>query len=53
MKVPSVNLQKLDDRAKPVVHLSKEPGTNAYRVFDPVVGYVHVSGDLVFEEYIA
>lgn len=50
MRIPNVNLEKLDDRSKVVVHLGKEPGTKAYRVYDPVNKKVHVSRDLIFEE---
>lgn len=50
MKVPSVHVKKLDDRSKMVVHFGREPGTKAYRLFDPVTGVVHVSRDVVFEE---
>lgn len=50
MKIPSVHVKKLDDRSKRVVYLGKEPGTKAFRVFDPCTGSVHVSRDMVFEE---
>ncbi|KAL8136100.1 hypothetical protein AgCh_010629 [Apium graveolens] len=51
MKTPGIHARKLDDRSKPVVYLGKEAGTKAYRVFDPVGDKVHVSRDIVFEEY--
>lgn len=50
MKTPTAYTKKLDDRSKPVIHLGKKPGTKAYRVYDPVSNFVHVSRDLVFEE---
>lgn len=50
MRIPSVNMQKLENRSKMVVHLGKEPGTKAYRLYDPVGKKVHVSRDVVFEE---
>ena len=50
MKVPSVNTKKLDDRSIQVVNLGSEPGTKAYRLYDPVAKRVHVSRDVVFEE---
>ena len=50
MKVPSQKVTKLDDRSKPVIHLGKEPGTKAYRLYDPVNKIVHVSRDVIFEE---
>lgn len=50
MKVPGVHLKKLDDRIKSVIYLGKEPGTNAYRLYDPNIGAVQVSRDVIFEE---
>ncbi|KAL8091057.1 hypothetical protein AgCh_040237 [Apium graveolens] len=50
MKVPTVNLKKLDDRSLPVIHLEKEPRTKAYRLYNPVTKTVHVSRDVFFVE---
>ncbi|KAL8120304.1 hypothetical protein AgCh_017462 [Apium graveolens] len=50
MRIPSVNMQKLDNRSKRVVHLGKEPETKAYKLYDPVSKRVHVNKDIVFEE---
>lgn len=50
MKIPSIHVKKLDDRIKQVIYLGKEPGTKAFRVYDPNAGSVHVSRDMVFEE---
>lgn len=50
MKLPTVNLRKLDDRSKAVVYLGKEPGSKAYRLYDPETKAVLVSRDVVFEE---
>lgn len=50
MKVPNQKVRKLDDRSLPVIHLGKEPGTKAYRLYDPVNQKVHVSRDFCFEE---
>lgn len=50
MKIPSVDTRKLDDRSKVVVNLGKEPGTKAYRLYDPKNGSVCVSRDVVFVE---
>lgn len=50
MKLPTVNLKKLDDSSKAVVHLGKEPGTKAYRLFDPETNKISVSRDVLFEE---
>lgn len=48
MRISSV--RKLDDRSKVVIHLGKEPGTKANRLYDPVNKVVHVSRDVSFEE---
>lgn len=50
MKMPSVNLKKLDDRSKEVVYLGSEPGTKAYRLFDPIQKKLYVSRDVYFCE---
>ncbi|KAI3795898.1 hypothetical protein L1987_38558 [Smallanthus sonchifolius] len=50
MKVPSVNLKKLDDRSKQVVHFGIEHGTKAYRLYHPLQNKIYVSRDVKFEE---
>lgn len=50
MKVPSVNLRKLDDRSRAVVNLGKEPGTKAYRLYDLATKKVLVSRDVCFDK---
>lgn len=50
MKIPSIQTRKLDDRRRPVVNLGKEPGTKAYRLYDPVNNRVYISRDVSFEE---
>lgn len=50
MKLPCVNLKKLDSRSKPVIYLGKEPGVKAFRLYDPETKSVCVSRDVVFEE---
>lgn len=50
MKIPQVHTRKLDDRSIQVINLGKEPGTKAYRLFDPLNNRVYVSRDVVFEE---
>lgn len=50
MKIPSQKVKKLDDRSVCVVNLGKEPGSKAYRLYNPVEGQVCVSKDVVFEE---
>lgn len=50
MKVPSQHTKKLDDRSKQVINLGKEPGTKAYRLYEPNDIKVYVSRDVTFEE---
>lgn len=50
MKVPPDNLKKLDSRSKIVVYLGKEPGSKAFRLYDPQTQTICVSRDVVFEE---
>lgn len=50
MKHPNVNVTKLGDRSKCVIHLGRESGTKAYRLYDPETGTVHISRDVVFDE---
>lgn len=50
MKLPSVQTTKLGDRSKLVINLGKEPGSKAYRLYDPEQRMVLVSRDVVFEE---
>ncbi|KAD7117350.1 hypothetical protein E3N88_04618 [Mikania micrantha] len=50
MKVPKPYLKKLDDRSHKVIHLGVEVGTQAYRLYDPETGKLHVSRDVKFEE---
>lgn len=44
------HLKKLEDRGTPMVFLSNEPGSNAYKVFDLVTRRVHITRDTVFDE---
>jgi hypothetical protein len=44
------NLKKLDDCSKPVIFIGYEPGSKAYRTYDPTTQRVCVSRDVVFEE---
>ncbi|RLN27572.1 hypothetical protein C2845_PM05G34840 [Panicum miliaceum] len=50
VKVAGVHLRKLDDRSTPMVLIGYEPGTKAYRLYNPATDRVHVSRDVVFEE---
>ncbi|GKC60833.1 ribonuclease H-like domain, reverse transcriptase, RNA-dependent DNA polymerase [Tanacetum coccineum] len=49
-KVPSQHLTKLDDRSTRMVYLGNEPGSKAYRLFDPTTQRVCVSRDVKFKE---
>ena len=49
-KYDSHHLKKLDDRTRTLVHLGIEPGSKAYRLFDPNTRKVVVSRDVVFAE---
>jgi hypothetical protein len=50
VKITRPNLTKLEDRSTPAVFLGYEPGSKAYRLYDPVSKRVLVSRDVVFEE---
>lgn len=49
-KVESQHLRKLDNRSIKLVHLGIEPGSKAYRLFDPTNKKVMVSWDVIFDE---
>lgn len=49
-KVEAHKLKKLDDRSRMLVHLGTEPGSKAYRLFDPKSQKIIVSRDVVFDE---
>ena len=44
------HLQKLEDRSRMLVHLGTEPGSKAYRMYDPQMQRVVVSRDVIFDE---
>jgi transposase InsO family protein len=50
VKVTAPNVKKLDDRSRPMIFVGYEPGSKAYRVYDPVTRRVHISRDVVFDE---
>ncbi|KAD4584327.1 hypothetical protein E3N88_21928 [Mikania micrantha] len=51
VKTPvTTQLKKLDDRSTPMVYLGSEPGSKAYRMFDPINNQVNVSRDVYFNE---
>jgi transposase InsO family protein len=50
VKVNTPHLHKLDDRSRKMVFVGYEPGSKAYRVYDPTSRRVHISRDVVFDE---
>ena len=52
-KVDSVHLRKLDDRSQALVHLVIEPGSKAYRLYNPTTKRIVVSRDVIFNEKVA
>ena len=49
-KITGPHLKKLDDRSRTVINLGTEPGSKAYRLYDPITKKVFVSRDVVFDE---
>lgn len=49
-KIDSVLLRKLDDRSQCLVHLGIEPGSKAYRLYNPSTKKIIVSRDVKFDE---
>ena len=49
-KVDSGQLKKLDDRSQAPVHLGIEPGSKAYRLYNPSSRRIVVSRDVIFNE---
>ena len=49
-KVDSVHTKKLDDRSVTLVHLGIEPGSKAYRLYNPSTRRAVVSRDVIFNE---
>lgn len=49
-QVDSPHLKKLDDRSRALVHIRTEPGSKAYRLYDPTTRKVSVSRDVIFDE---
>lgn len=49
-KADTPHLRKLDDISKTLVHLGTEPGSKAYRLFDPMTRRLVVSRVVVFDE---
>ena len=48
-KTDSANTKKLDDRSRTLVHLGTEPGSKAYKLFDPISRKIVMSRDVVFD----
>ena len=49
-KIDHGHLRKLDDRTRKLVHLGTEPGSKAYRLYDPTNRKIVVSRDVIFNE---
>ncbi|KAL1225767.1 Retrovirus-related Pol polyprotein from transposon TNT 1-94 [Cardamine amara subsp. amara] len=49
-KINGPHLKKLDERSKSVVNLGTEPGSKAYKLYDPTTRKVIVSRDVIFDE---
>ena len=49
-KIEGVHLRNLDDRSRMLVHLGMEPGSKAYRLYDPNTRRIIVSRGVVFDE---
>nr|AAX95066.1 retrotransposon protein, putative, unclassified [Oryza sativa Japonica Group]ABA91624.1 retrotransposon protein, putative, unclassified [Oryza sativa Japonica Group] len=50
LAVHHLRVPKLDDRSRPMIFVGYEPGSKAYRVYDPATRRVHVSRDVVFDK---
>jgi hypothetical protein len=50
IKVTAPNQKKLDDRSRRMIFVGYEPGSKAYRVYDPTTRRVHISHDVIFDE---
>lgn len=49
-RVDSIDLKKLDDRSRPLIHLGCEPGTKGYRLYNPQTRKVIISKQVTFLE---
>ena len=47
-KVDSVHTRKLDDRSVTLVHLGIEPGSKAYRLYNPITKISFLNLDVIF-----
>jgi len=50
VKATGGHRSKLDDRSTPMVFIGYEPGSKAYRFYNPNTDRVHISRDAVFDE---
>jgi hypothetical protein len=50
VKDTTLNLKKFDDRSRLMIFIGYEPGSKAYRVYNPLTKKVHVTRDIVFAE---
>jgi hypothetical protein len=50
VKQENLRFSKLEDRSTPMVFIGYEPGSKAWRFYNPTTRRVHVSRDVVFEE---
>lgn len=50
MKVPAVQVKKLDDRNRTDVYMGSQPGTKAHHLYDSKEREILISIDVVFEE---
>ena len=50
VKVLGEKLKKLQDRSKPMVFIGYEVGTKGYKRYDPEIGRLYISRDVIFEE---
>ena len=49
-KVDTPHLKKLENRSRMLVHLGTEPGSKAYRMYNPTTRKIIVSRDVIFDE---
>jgi hypothetical protein len=50
VKSTKPHLKKLDDRSTRVIFMGYELGSKAYQAYDPRIGRVHVTRNVVFDE---
>ena len=52
VKLTTPNMKKFNDRSKPMIFIGYEPGSKAYRAYDPTTRRVHGTRDVVFDEMV-